>query len=156
MISLYSNAYTNVAVNTWRTDWSSSALADVQVAGDDAKKYSSLDFNGIEFTGANSIDASGMTNLRMDIWSPNASQFGIKLVDWGADNAFGGGDDTEQLLDFNSGTTPALTTGEWVTLDIPLANFAGLTSRTNLSQMIIVGQPTGSATVWVDNVYFRK
>ena len=156
VISLYSNAYTNVAVNTWRTDWSSSALADVQVAGDDAKKYSSLDFNGIEFTGANSIDASGMTNLRMDIWSPNASQFGIKLVDWGADNAFGGGDDTEQQLDFNSGTTPALTTGEWVTLDIPLANFTGLTSRMNLSQMIIVGQPTGSATVWVDNVYFRK
>jgi len=156
VVSLFSNAYTDVAVNTWRTDWSVSALADVQVAGDDVKKYTALNFNGVEFTGDNSVDASGMTNFRMDVWTPDATQLRIKLVDWGADNAFGGGDDTEHELTFDSSTMPALATGEWLSLDIPLSDFTGLTNRMNLSQLIISGQPVGEATMFVDNVYFRK
>ena len=50
-------------------------------------------------------------------------------------------------------TTPALATGQWVTLDIPLADFTGLTGTGAIAQLIISGDPN---TVYVDNVYFHK
>ena len=154
VISLFSNAYTDVAVDTWRTDWSSSSYEEIQVDGNDTKRYYDLDFNGVEFTGANSIDATGMTNLRIDVWSPDATNFGINLVDFGADNAFGGGDDTNFQVNYDGTTMPAVTTGNWISFDIPLTDFTGIASFANLSQMILVGQPTGSSTIFVDNIYF--
>jgi hypothetical protein len=148
VISLFSDAYSNVAVDTWRTPWSSAVLDDVEIAGNATKKYSNLDFVGIE-TVANQIDISGMTHVHMDVWSADFTLFGIKLVDFGADGAFGGGDDVEHQIDINA---PAQ--GEWVSLDIPLADFAGLTTRKNMAQYILVGRPVGTNTVFVDNFYF--
>ncbi len=148
VISLFSNAYTNVTVDTWRTDWSAATLEDVLIAGNDTKKYSLLDFVGIE-TVSNQIDASGMTHFHLDVWSAEFTFFGVKLVDFGADGAFGGGDDTEHQINFNS---PAQ--AQWVSLDIPLGSFTGLTSQSNIAQLILVGQPTGANTVYVDNVIF--
>jgi hypothetical protein len=155
VISLFSGAYTDVTVDSWNTVWSAADYAEVQVAGDDVKKYTNLDFNGIETTSA-TIDATEMTHFSLDVWTPNATQFSIKLVDFGADGAFGGGDDTEHQIDFNDTTTPALATGEWVSLDIPLSDFTGLTARAHLAQYIIVGQPTGATTVFIDNMYLYK
>jgi hypothetical protein len=148
VISLFSDAYSNVAVDTWRTPWSSAELEDVEIAGNPTKKYSNLDFVGIE-TVANQVDISAMTHVHMDIWSPDFTLFGIKLVDFGADGAFGGGDDVEHQVDIDM---PAQ--GQWVSLDIPLSNFAGLTTRQNIAQYILVGRPVGANTVFVDNFYF--
>ncbi|PHN02919.1 Ig-like domain-containing protein [Flavilitoribacter nigricans] len=148
VIALFSDAYADVVVDTWRTDWSAAMLEDVSVAGNAVKKYSNLDFVGIE-TVANTVDASGMTHFRMDVWSPDFTFFGIKLVDFGTDGAFGGGDDVEHQINFEA---PAQ--GQWISYDIPLSDFAGLTTRSNIAQYILVGQPTGTTTVYVDNVYF--
>ena len=150
VISLFSDAYSNVTVDTWRTPWSSAELEDVEIAGNATKKYSNLDFVGIE-TVANQLNVSEMTHVHLDIWSPDFTFFGIKLVDFGADGAFGGGDDVEHQVDFD---LPAK--GRWVSLDIPLSDFVGLTSRNNLAQYILVGRPTGTTTVFVDNLYFYK
>jgi hypothetical protein len=150
VISLFSDAYTNVPVDTWRTDWSSATLEDVTIAGNATKKYSALDFVGIE-TVANQLDVSEMEFFHIDIWSPNFTLFGIKLVDFGADGAFGGGDDVEHQVNINS---PAQAT--WVSLDIPLSDFTGLTTTAHIAQYILVGQPTGATTVYVDNVFFYK
>jgi hypothetical protein len=148
VISLFSEVYDDVPVDTWRTDWSSAIYEEVVIAGDTAKKYSNLDFVGIE-TVLNQIDATGMSHFHLDIWSANMTMFGVKLVDFGADAAYGGSDDTEHQVNFDS-----LAQAQWVSLDIPLSDFTGLASRQNLAQLILVGQPTGSATVYVDNVYF--
>ncbi len=150
VISLFSHVYTNVPVDTWRTDWSSATLEDVTIAGNPTKKYSALDFVGIE-TVTNQLDVSEMEFFHIDIWSPNFTLFGIKLVDFGADGAFGGGDDVEHQVNINS---PAQAT--WVSLDIPLSDFVGLTTTSHIAQYILVGQPTGSTTVYVDNVFFYK
>ncbi len=150
VISMFSNAYTNVAVDTWRTSWSSATLTDLQIQGNDTKKYSALDFVGIEFVGPKVINADSMQTLNMDIWTSNVTTFKVKLVNFGADSVFGGGNDTEHELTF----TP--TAGSWNTLNIPLANFTGLASRAQLAQMILVGQPTGTGTIFVDNIYFAK
>ncbi len=151
VISLFSGVYTDVTVDTWRTPWSSATLTDVQIDGNDAKKYSSMDFVGIETVGANLVDASDMDHINFDIWSPNSTQFKIKLVDFGADQAFGGGDDTEHELVFDA---PA--TEQWINYRIPLADFTGLTATNNMAQIILVSQPTGSSVIYLDNLFFSK
>ena len=151
VISMFSNVYTDVIVDTWRTGWSSATLDDVQIGTNDVKKYSALDFVGIETTGANSIDASGMDYFTFDAWTPDATTYRVKLVDFGADNAFGGGDDKEQEIAFES---PA--TGSWTNHKIKLSDFTGLTTTEHISQFIFSAAPAGGATLFVDNVYFSK
>ena len=99
-------------------------------------------------TVANTIDASEMTHIHLDLWSPDFTVFGIKLVDFGADGAFGGGDDVEHQINFDMPMQ-----GDWLGLDIPLSDFTGLTTRGHIAQYILVGQPTGITTVFLDNVY---
>jgi len=151
VISLFSNAYTNKPVDTWRTSWSAATLTDLQIAGNDTKKYSALDFVGVETLGANKIDASTMTHLYLNAWTPNLTAFKVKLVDMGADGVVGGSDDKEFEL-----TLTAPTLNAWNTYDIPLTSFTALTSRANIGQMIFVGNPTGTGTVFIDNVLYRK
>ena len=150
VISMFSNAYTNVGVDTWRTSWSAAILTDVQVAGNDTKKYTDLNYVGIETTGANLINASSMTKFHVAAWTPNMTTFRIKLVDFGADAAFGGGDDKEHELSF----TPII--AGWNSYDIPLTDFVGLTTTGHIAQLIFSGNPAGTGTVFIDNVYFSK
>ena len=158
VISLFSNPYSNVTVDTWSADWDNADVADVQVSGNDTKLYTNLVFAGIEFT-SQTIDATDMTHFHMQIWTPDPSAppavFRIKLVDFGADGAFGGGDDVEHELTFDEGTTPALAAGAWITFNIPLSDFTGLVTRGHVAQLIIVGDPFPD-TVYVDNVLFHK
>lgn len=154
VISMFSNAYTNVGVDTWKTSWSSATLEDIQIAGNDTKKYSTLNFVGIEATGANMIDATAMTHFHTDIWTGNATTFKIKLVDLGPNGVYdgvGAGDDKEHEIVI---TAPAQNT--WVSLDIPLSDFINLTTRGHIAQLIYAAEPTGSATVYIDNVYFHN
>ena len=148
VISLFSDAYTDVPVDTWRTDWSVATLTDTDVAGDAVKRYTNLSFVGVE-TIANQLDITGMTHVHVDVWTPDATLFGLKLVDFGADGAFEGDDDVEYQLDF---ANPAQ--GEWIGYDIPLSDFTGLTTQSNIAQYIFVATPSGAATVFVDNFYF--
>lgn len=150
VVSMFSNAYANVAVDTWRTDWSSATLTNTQIAGNDTKLYESLNFVGVEATGANSINATAMQKMHIDVWTPNMTTFRVKLVDFGANNGYGGGDDTEHELVLNP------TLSGWNSFDIALSDFANLGSRAHLSQVIFSGLPVGAGIVYVDNVYFWK
>jgi hypothetical protein len=135
VISLFSNAYTNVPVNTWLTPWSAApaTVTDVVIAGNDVKFYQDVTFIGIETTGANRINATNMTSLRLDFWSGNATQFRIKLVDWGANGNFGGGDDSEHELTFTSPTQNA-----WVSYDIPLVKFCRIDFKSQSCTIYII------------------
>jgi hypothetical protein len=151
VISLFSDAFTDVPVDTWRTDWSQATLEDTDIQGDAVKLYSNLNFVGIE-TVANQIDATAMTHFHTDIWTPNATTFKIKLVDFGANGTYDGpgvGDDVEHEYVIENPTQE-----EWVGIDIPLADFTGLTTSANIAQLIYTVDPAGQTTVYVDNVYF--
>jgi len=148
VISLFSDAYDDVVVDTWRTDWSVANFEDVTVAGNATKKYSALDFVGIE-TVMNQVDVTGMTHFHVDAWSGDATSFSVKLVDFGPDGGFDGGDDTEFQIDY-----PAPAQNQWVSYDIPLSDFTDLMNRENIAQLIFVAQPSGAATVFLDNIYF--
>lgn len=151
VISLFSGVYTNVPVDTWLTEWSSAAMNEVQIQGNATKKYTNLNFAGVE-TVSNQINASGMTHINLHVWSSDFTQFRLKLVDFGANGAYDGpglGDDKEHELTFNSPQQ-----GQWITYHIPLSNFVNLTTRANLAQFILASN--GTSTVYIDNVYFSN
>lgn len=152
VISMFSNVYPNVPVNTWLTGWSPGAtLTDMQIAGNDTKLYQNVSYLGIETVGPNLIDASAMTHFNIDVWTPNMTTFRVKLVDFGADGQYNPWfDDSEFELVFN----PVPET--WTTYKIPLADFTGLVSVEHIAQLILSGIPAGSGIVYVDNVYFSN
>ena len=149
VISLFSNAYTNVLVDTWRTPWSAATLADVQIASDDVKKYTALDFVGVEMV-ASQLNINAMDSFQFDLWTPNSTTFKFKLVDFGADAAFGGGNDVEH----ETIITPTL--GQWNHVVVPVSGMTGLTTKSNIAQLIFASSPAGASTVFIDNVLFSK
>jgi len=154
VISLFSDAYSNVPVDTWSANWPDMAdVADAQFAGNDVKVYTSLVYAGIEFT-TQTIDATTMTHFHLDVWAPTGTNFRVKLVDFGANGVYSGGDDRESELIFTAASTPAFVAGTWASLEIPLANFVGLTTRAHLAQLIL--STSDARTAYVDNVYFHK
>lgn len=156
VVSLFSNAYVDVPVDTWSAIWDIANVEDIQIDGNDTKLYTSFVFAGIEFT-SQPLDVSNNTHFHMDYWTPDPTAlpavFKIKLVDFGADGVFGGGDDTEHELVFDATTTPALVSEQWLSFDLPLADFVNMTNRTAVAQLILVSDP-GPNTVYLDNIYF--
>lgn len=88
-----------------------------------------------------------MSHIHLDVWVPEqiTGNLNIKLVDFGADGIYGGGDDVEHEL-----TLPAITPGEWKSIDIPLAEFTGLTTKNHVAQIILSGYVP---TLYLDNLY---
>jgi len=156
VVSIFSDVYTNVSVDSWSADWDAANLADFMIGSDNLKKYYNLQYAGIEFT-TTPVDASAMTHFHLDMWTPSSisynSLFKLKLIDFGADGAYGGGDDSEHELTFGYATTPAIVSEAWVSFDIPLTSFTNLTGTGNVAQLIISGSPN---IVYVDNIYFHK
>lgn len=151
VISLFSNAYTNVPVSSWKTAWSNAgALTDMQIAGNDTKKYDGVTFIGIETTGT-MVDATNMLYFNVDILTDNITSLKIKLVDFGANGVWNGVgvlDDVESELTF----TPSLT--GWNSYHIPLADFTTLTTKAHVAQYIITAAPGGTSSFYLDNMYF--
>jgi hypothetical protein len=149
VISLFSNAYTNVPVDTWRTGWSAATLTETQIDSNDVKKYTALDFVGIE-TVANQIDITEMDSFEFDLWTPNSTAFRFKLVDAGADEVIGGGDDKEHEL------TVTPTTNGWNHISAAISSFTTLTTKSNIAQLIFASSPSGASIAYIDNVLFSK
>ena len=153
VLSVFSNGYTNSPMSTFRTVWSNGTLDDFTVGGRTIKKYSNVTFVGME-TGANQLDITDYDYVSIDIWSPVITKLGLKLVDFGADAAYDGGDDKGDLQVL----TP-LTAGTWNTFKIPLSQFTGLATKAHIAQILLatnesVGGVAG--TVFMDNFFFGK
>jgi hypothetical protein len=153
VIALFADPYPTVPIDTWRAEWSAcGALTDEDIAGDAVKRYGAVQYVGVEFT-TSQIDASAMTALHLDVWTPDSTTLKVKLVDFGADGAYQGGDDSEHELVFTASSTPPLATGTWLSFDLPLSTFSGLRARAHLAQLILSGS---TSTLYVDNVYLHR
>lgn len=148
VIALYSNPYNEVAVDTWQAPWSQAQVTDLLIQGNDTKRYSSMNFVGIETVGPNILDLSEMTHFRIDYWTANMNPFKVKLVDFGNDGQYAGGDDSESELSFQP------VAQAWNTLEIPLTQFTNLNSLSHFAQLILSGEPVGTGVVFIDNVLF--
>jgi hypothetical protein len=84
------------------------------------------------------------------------SVIGVKLIDYGPDGEFLGGDDSEAEVFISLGSTPPLTPGTWSSLDIPLEDYMGtgrLDGRSALAQLYLTGS---NITIFADNIYYYK
>lgn len=157
VISIFSDAFTNVPVNYFNgywQPWQTTISNDFTVNGDNVLGYSIFNFVGIEFSSP-TVNASSMTNFHMNVFFPDAIAPGRELrvivVDFGPDGVFGGGDDTRHSTRF---TAPFLVTQRWLTINIPFSAMPGLIRRNNLAQIILEG---GDGTsLYVDNIYFWR
>jgi len=151
-ISIFSDYFTNFPVDTYRTDWSQSLFEIDELEGDQILVYDSLNFVGIE-TVTNQIDASEMSHIYFNVWTPNADVMRIKLVDFGADGVYSpaadGGDDSEHEIEFTS-----FPKSGWLTVNIPLYRFENLNSTSNIAQIIFSAAPAGESTLSIDNLFF--
>jgi hypothetical protein len=160
VIALFSSAYTTVKVDSWRAMWSNAQIIDpVTINGHAVKEYTGLGFVGIEFydtpANQNEIDASAMTALHLDLWTPSAKTFRVKLVDFGANKNYGGGDDSEAEV----AVSASLMDQTWVPIEIPMSDFLGKNpawKRSHLAQIILASDDMPKATVYLDNLYFHK
>ena len=151
VLSLFSDMYTDVEVDTWLEPGSLGDLEDIEINGNPTKKYTNLNVIAVEATNDNVIDASEMDFFHIDLWTPNIDTLTITIVDWGPDGELLGGDDSSEELVFTD-----LVQGQWNSLQLPMEDFEGLTARSNLAQFIFFGLPRGEGTLFVDNVYFSK
>lgn len=157
VISFYSDAYTNVAVETFDAGFCGfGATSEVEIEGDPTRTYSSVACVGWEFTN-NRVDASAMTHVHFDYYTSDTDLvgkvFNVKFSDWA-----GGSSEASALeINTNTGTTPALVSGSWVSVDLEIdfSNpiFAGSPTRSDLAQFVI---SSNLDNAWLDNVYFHN
>jgi len=167
VISVFSDAYTNIPVDFYNGFFApfqrTLGGADLVIDDDNIIKYTQLNFVATEFKNP-TVNASEMTHFHVDIQIENpieAEDFiTIQLGDFGPDGVFGTDDDSSGEVRFD--TSPPLVTGEWISLDIPLADFVGLSGRTNLAQIFFISDgsvpdlPGTITDILVDNMYFYK
>lgn len=157
VISIFSNAYTNVPVEYYNGYYApyqtTQGQDDIHINGDDIIRYTQLNFVGIQFSQP-TVNATQMTHLHVDIQVQEAMTAGdhinIQLGDFGADGTYGGGNDTSGTVSY---TNSSLVNGSWVGFDIPLSSFSGLASRSHLAQILFISDATIS-NILVDNIYF--
>lgn len=157
VISLFSDAYTNYPVEYYNGYWQpyqTTQSADFSVNGDNILNYTNFNFVGIQFS-TPPLNATSMTHFHVDLYFPNPIQAGanmkINIVNFGADGAFGGNDDSNHVTTI---PTSSLSPGNWIGIDIPFSAMPGLTSRSNLAQVIFEG--TSISNFYADNIYFRN
>ncbi|HMN88499.1 MAG TPA: hypothetical protein PKD70_12145 [Saprospiraceae bacterium] len=149
VISIFSDAYNDVPVDYYNGFWQpfqTTLSADFTVNNDRILHYTDFNFVGIQFSSP-TINATSMTHLHLDIYFPNPlttnARFKIELVNFvsGGTGAF-------------TTTIPATQSQQWISLDIPLSSFAGLSGRANLAQIIFVDDNNSISSFYADNIYF--
>ncbi len=155
VISLFSDTYSNVPVDFYNGYWApyqTTLSADFGVNGDNVLNYSNFNFVGIQFSSP-TINGSSVSSLHLDIFLPSVlttgATFQIQLVDFGADGVFGGNNDVTGTTTISA---PTLQGQSWVSLNIPLISFTGLTTKGHLGQIIFVGNKISS--FYADNIFF--
>ncbi len=157
VISVYSDAYTNVNVDFYNGFFEPFQTTlggnDINVNGNRIINYTNLNFVAIQFR---PVDASGMTALHLDIRVPESITLGdndfieVELQDYGTDAAPGGEDDTVSRIRIDSNR---LLSGEWAGIDIPLSDFTSLSTRMNLG-LLLFDSSENITGILVDNIYF--
>ena len=143
VISIFSEAYTNVGVENFNPNWSQSGSASTEmIAGNMVLKYSNFNYQGTQLAGDN--DLSQMNYLHLDMWTSNATDVKVTPIN-------NGGDPSENLVALSP-----ITPGTWVNYIIPLSDFtANEMSLNAIHQMKFDAQAGNTpAEIYLDNIYF--
>ena len=136
VISVYSDAYTDIVGTDFNPNWGQATVVDqtVKIQGNSAIKYSNLNYQGIALAGSN--DVSAMEYLHVDIWSAASTALNLFMISTGP---------------VEVSYTVAVPTVGWLSLDIPLSAF-GAVNMADLIQFKF----DGNGKFWMDNLYLYK
>lgn len=155
VISVFSDAYTNINVDYYNGYWApfqTTQSADFVVGGDHVLNYTNFNFVGIQVTSP-TVNIGSMANLHLDLYVPDNINPGatikVRVLDFGANGAPGGGDDVSDIVTL---TNPALTARTWLSFDIPFSSLPGLSTKGHFGQIIFEG--TNISNFFADNIYF--
>lgn len=160
VVSVFSDAYTNIAVSEWGPDWgpSSARISDGVVAGNNFKSINmnaGQVFAGINFAGAK-FNADTYTTFNMNYWIDTPLSTG-QVISIKLSNHDGAAETSaiEHVVSNPIG-------GSWQTLSVPLSSFTqalASLSRNNIAQLIITAARADTnqpVKIYIDNVYFSK
>jgi len=134
VISIFSDTYTNVADTDFNPDWGQATVtSQVDIAGNNTLLYENLNYQGTML--ASAIDVSGKSFLHVDYWTADSNGFNGFLISPGP---------VETAHAF------AVTTGQWMSVDIPLSEFASVVNLAEVFQFKF----DGDGTIYLDNIYF--
>lgn len=153
--SVFSDAYTNINVDYYNGYWApfqTTQSADFQVGNDKVLNYTNFNFVGIQVTSP-TVSIGNRSNLHLDLYLPDninpGAAFKVRVLDFGANGAPGGGDDVSDIVTL---TNPALAARTWLSFDIPFSSLPGLTTKGHFGQIIFEG--TNISNFFADNIYF--
>ncbi|MBC7494675.1 MAG: T9SS type A sorting domain-containing protein [Flavobacterium sp.] len=158
VVSIYSDAYSNIAFNNFDAGWCGAATTPVLIAGNNTlRKNPGVACQGIDFAG-NRQNLSAFTHIHFDFYTNDTDLvgdvFNVKLVD------FAGGSSEASALEvnINGGTTPQLVANQWVSVDVPITALGGVVAGSlNRGNVAQIGITTANLTnVWYDNIYLHK
>jgi hypothetical protein len=134
VISIFSDAYTNIAGVNLNPAWGqSTVVTEMTIEGNNTLLYTGLNYQGTEFTAQ---DVSGMTYLHIDYWTDNSSMLKFFVIS------------QTPTVDSDYHTI-AIVTEEWASVDIPLTTFPNV-DLTDVFQFKV----EGNGTIYWDNFYF--
>lgn len=141
VISIYSDAYTNVGNINYNPGWGqATVVSNIQIGTNNVMKYSNLNYQGTVFDHVYPVT---MKYLHLDVWTADETSIQVFPICWN-----GTGNEAEKFK-----TLTPITLNAWNSFDIPLTYFTGLgLTMADVYQLKIVG--TGGKTVYLDNIYF--
>ena len=139
VLSIFSDAYTDLADSNFNPDW---GQGNVTTVAEGVLTYTGLDYQGTNLGGADGVpqDVSGYASLHVDFYTEDSTSLDFFLIS----NA--GGVNAEVAYSL------PITAGEWVSLDIPLTEWSSVVDLTSVYQIKVAG----NGTVAWDNLYFKK
>lgn len=145
VISIFSDAYTNVTGVNYNPNWGQQTQQSIiQVGLNNVMKYANFNYQGTQFDHIFPV-ATGMKYMHLDIWTETETKVDVYPICWN-----GSGNEAEKFKTVTIGSSDQ---GTWKSVDIPLTDFTsqGLT-MVDVYQLKLVG--SGGKTVYFDNIYF--
>ena len=135
VISVYSEAYTNIPGTNFNPGWGQSTAVTINynAAGNNTLKYASLNYQGTQYTTQN---VSGYEYLHVDFWTPNSTALNFFLISPGNEKPY----------------SLPIAAETWVSVDIPLSHYVPPVNLADVFQFKV----DGNGTVYFDNWYFWK
>ena len=136
---MFSDAYANNIVTNTDPFWNQTTDASVIQIGPNSDcnvlKYAGLNYQGMDYTNS---DVTGMDFVHLDYFTFDSTDIRFVLI--------GDGENP-----YDIGTELGITTGQWVSVDIPLTHYTSV-NLANVYQF----KTEGNGDVFLDNLYFFR
>ena len=133
VISVFSDAYTNLNANLNPNWGQQTQTTEVQIDGNNTLEYANLNYQGLEYP---QTDVSSMEYVHLDYKTADATAIDFFLI-------------SANPTVENPYPIPVVT-GDWQSIDIPLSVYTANLDR------VFNFKTVGNGTVWFDNIYFWK